>query len=492
MKTITVDNNPFEVGMEFKNSRVVADFLDLKDKHHTQVILSYLSHYCEYKRDPDYKITITKVFDKVIPFKVRGFKYEVGQVITVNTGNYEIIDRYIGKDLYKPNVKCGIYKCRCLTCNYEFELPEGRITFGIGCPICGNRKLIPGIRTLWDDRSDLIKYLVNPEEAKNLTPFSNKRVLCKCPDCGAQKEMLVNNLAKTGFHCSYCSDGITYPNKFIRNLLKQLKVNYLPEKSFKWSKSRVYDEYLPEFNMIIENHGAQHYEDCAFFRKTLEEQQENDKLKMELAITNDIDNYIVLDCRESTLEWVKNSIMNSELPKILHFNETDIDWNECHLYASTNQKIKEICEAWKTNNCITELAKQFKHVKHTISNYLEIGAKCGYCDFQKSDDSKNGRQYSSQWKSKPIYCVTDDIYFFSKKECDKYYKTIGDEGFNGYYLYHWINKGKPYHNKLFRYVSRREYNEAKRESLTNNNVKAYGDTYIEQYVLKEEINNGKK
>jgi hypothetical protein len=35
MKTITVDNNPFEVGMEFKNSRVVADFLDLKDKHHT-------------------------------------------------------------------------------------------------------------------------------------------------------------------------------------------------------------------------------------------------------------------------------------------------------------------------------------------------------------------------------------------------------------------------------------------------------------------------
>jgi hypothetical protein len=398
----------------------------------------------------------------------------------------------MGKDLYKPNVKCSTYKCRCLTCNYEFELPEHRITFGIGCPICGNRKLIPGIRTLWDERPDLIKYLVNPEEAKSLTPVSGNRILCRCPECGTQKEMYVSNLARSGFYCEYCSDGITYPNKFVRTLLGQLQVDYLPEKSFKWSQRKVYDEYVPNLHMVIENHGVQHYEEVSAFKRSLKEQQENDKLKMELAITNGIKHYIVLDCRESTLEWIKNSIMNSELPKILHFNESDIDWEKCHLYASTNQIVKDVCERWKTEKTLYIIGEEFKIHHSTVKHYLEIGAQCGYCDFEKSNDIKNGRQYSSQWRSKPIYCITDDIYFYSKFECEDYYVSIGDTKFSGYSLYQWINRGRPYHGKLFKYVTKREYNNMKRESLINSNAKAFGDLYFEQYVLMEEINNGKK
>lgn len=492
MKIIEVNENPFKVGMVFKNAREVADFLDLRDKHHTNVALNYLSHYCEYVRDQNHKITITKVLEHVKPFKVSGFKYEIGQTITVNTGSYKIIDRYIGQDQYKEGVKCTWYKCRCLVDGYEFELPEGRISFGIGCPVCGNRKLISGFRSLWITYPDVVKYLVHPEEAKNITPQSNKKVLCRCPECGTLKEIRVHNLVKYGFSCSYCSDGISYPNKFIRNFLVQLGINYIPEKSFDWSLSKIYDEYLPEYNLIIENHGGQHYEDVSGFNKSLLSQQQNDELKMNTAMKNGIAEYVLLDCRESSLEWIKKSIMDSSLPVILDFKESDIDWNKCHIFASTNQIVKNVCERWKTNKILGSIAKEFGIHQATVRHYLEIGTICGYCDFEKSNDLKNGRQYSSQWQTKPIYCITDNIYFYSKEDCERYYNSIGDEKFCGNSLYRWINSNKPYHNKLFKYVSKREYNNAKNKSFSDNNIIVYGDLYMERYVLKEELLNGKK
>ena len=34
-----------------------------------------------------------------------------------------------------------------------------------------------------------------------------------------------------------------------------------------------YDDYLPDYNLIIENHGRQHYEKCNLTRRTLFEEQ---------------------------------------------------------------------------------------------------------------------------------------------------------------------------------------------------------------------------
>ncbi len=39
-------------------------------------------------------------------------------------------------------------------------------------------------------------------------------------------------------------------------------------------------------------------------------------------------NYVIIDCRESTLSFVKNSILNSELSKFICLD--NIDWEECH------------------------------------------------------------------------------------------------------------------------------------------------------------------
>ena len=83
-------------------------------------------------------------------------------------------------------------------------------------------------------------------------------------------------------------------------------------------------------NIIIEANGAQHYGKQILHShsvRTFEEEVKNDKFKYELAIQNGIkqDNYVVVDCRESTKEWISYNIMNSNLPQLLNFTYEDID-----------------------------------------------------------------------------------------------------------------------------------------------------------------------
>ena len=484
MKEVYVDYNPLKSGMEFNSFADIGRFLNVQDLKHGNAIKGVMKHYCTwYKDDILNKIIIDEVFEKVKPFRVPGYRYEVGEIITVNTGSYIIIDRYIGDDtIHKNNGKTNIYKCRCLIDNYEFELPEFRIKFGIGCPICGNRKIIEGVRSLYDTHPQMLKYLKDPEDAKNFTPYSGKKILCKCPECGHEKYVNVSNLVKSGFSCPICSDHISYPNKFVREFLNQLDVKYEPEKCFDWSDDRKYDQYVEEHNMIIENHGLQHYKDCKGKFSDLKTQIKNDKYKYDLAMNNGINRYIVIDCRESSLEWIKKSIMDSELVDIFNFNENDIDWEQCHIVASTNSEIKKVCEAYKTNHNIKSLAEMFDHDPHTITSYLETGVKCGYCDFRKNDPTKNGLSLSWQASAKPVYCITDNIYFMSKNDCVSYYKQNGIANFNGKILYHYIISDKEYKGKRFKYISKREYNEMYDESFNNDDIKIIGEKYLERYM----------
>ena len=116
---------------------------------------------------------------------------------------------------------------------------------------------------------------------------------------------------------------------------------------------------------------------------SVEEVKINDKLKKELALKNDIkeDNYIIIDCRKSELKWIKDSVMKSDLPNLLHFKEDDIDWLECGRYATKNI-VKEVCN-YKNNNPnynVLEMSKIFKVAISTIKRYLKEGMELGWCN----------------------------------------------------------------------------------------------------------------
>ena len=490
MQELILENN-LQDGMIFKNVTEACRYLGYQNVKNTTQNLSRLSHYCKFERDNDHKIYIKKVYDEIIPFRTLDYKYNVDDIISNKYGEYKIIDKYKTKcEAGKKNRKT--YLCKCLADNYIFEIYEHRIDAHIGCPICGGKKPVLGYTTLYDEHSELMKYLVDPEYAKSITSQSKQKILCKCPKCGCKKEMSPSNLTRYGFSCGYCSDHISYPNKFIRNFLTQLNIDYYPEKSFEWSDGKIYDEYISSCNMIIENHGIQHYVEG--FRnlkaRSLKLEQANDKYKEKIARNNNIQNYIILDCRYSDMNWIKSSIMSSKLPTLLNFTENDIDWIECNNFAKKSI-IEDVCKSWIENHNLTDLANKYKLDVHTIQNYLTIGASCNLCNYEKNNKFKNGTSKASKDShSKPIYCETIDAYFYSKFECEDYFKKNGYPKFNGKLLYSYINAKKSYNNLIFKYITKREYNIQKEKSYKNN-TKVYGELYKEKYVLLEEIKNEK-
>jgi len=273
----------------------------------------------------------------------------------------------------------------------------------------------------------LIKYLVDKKDAYRYSAGSGKYVLAKCLDCGYEKEIIINNLKKFGFSCKKCSDHISYPEKFMFNVLEQLNSSFIPQltkKILNWCKKYRYDFYIDNIHGIIETHGEQHYNELKNNWNNLEEILNNDNIKEILAKENGIENYIILDCRESNLEWIKNSIMNSELPMLLNFKEEDIDWLKCHEYAC-NSLVKIACDHWNDGIKSTkEIGKIMKLNNITISKYLKQSAKLGWCDYDSIDEMNKTIVLNAKNKSIKVICLTTGEIFNSQLDGAKKYDIL--------------------------------------------------------------------
>jgi len=245
-----------------------------------------------------------------------------------------------------------------------------------------------------ETNKELIKYFINKEDACNYSHGSSKSVAMKCPDCGYEKNLKIDSLSLRGFCCPKCSDkGFSYPEKFLFGVFEQLlNKNFqtqLSKRIFEWCKNYRYDFYIPEINCITETHGRQHYEvrnGCNW--DSLEKIQENDKQKEQLAKENDIKHYIIIDCRESTLEWIKSSIMNSKLSTLLNFKEDDIDWLKCHEIGCRNL-VKVVCDLWNNGmKNIKSIENELRIEKTTVVKYLKQGEKLDWCNYDPKEEMK--------------------------------------------------------------------------------------------------------
>ena len=238
---------------------------------------------------------------------------------------------------------------------------------------------------------------VSEEDAKKYMPNSNDDIYVTCPYCKTVKKTKPAYIyCRHSIGCN-CGDGISYPEKFTFKFLDQLNIDFIwqyTKANVKWCEKYKYDFYF-ELNgkiYIIEVHGCQHYDSNNEFERTLEEEQINDKLKYELAIKNGINpnNYIVIDFRESTLEWGKEHILTSKLNEL--FDLTNINWNKCEEYALKNI-VKEVCDYWKNNKpnnkylTTGDVAKEFKiNSTTTINKYLKQGTKLEWCEYNPKEE----------------------------------------------------------------------------------------------------------
>lgn len=89
--------------------------------------------------------------------------------------------------------------------------------------------------------------------------------------------------------CPICNE--SHGEKYIRNYLNSNSIKYIPQKKFQDLKDKTYlsyDFYLPDYHILIEYQGIQHYTSSEYFGgdKQLEKQQEHDNLKRRYAKDN--------------------------------------------------------------------------------------------------------------------------------------------------------------------------------------------------------------
>ena len=230
------------------------------------------------------------------------------------------------------------------------------------------------------------EYFVNLEDIYKYSYGDHRKVLMQCPICGYQKNKSIADLIKSGFGCQKCGNSISYPERFMASFLNELNILYKKELSkhdFDWCDRFKYDFYIPHVSCIIETHGEQHYKPMRLANKkrTLEEEQNNDIQKKQLALNNNISFYIVLNCEKSEPTWIKNSILNSGLLDILKLQENNINWNDIYISALTNIT-KQVCDLYSNGVKQKDISKQLKIHTSTVKTLLKKGSQVGLCDYK--------------------------------------------------------------------------------------------------------------
>lgn len=309
-----------------------------------------------------------------------------------------------------------------------------------GCPYCSGHRVWQGFNDLNTTHPELTQYLKNREDGTKIAYGSHSKIDVKCPFCGLVANRIPATILNTHgqFLCQGCADGYSYPEKFVGNVLRQLDIDYvfqLTSAKTKWVQNYQYDYYIPEQNAVIEVHGEQHY--------IYESQMETDKCKRELANNNNVQ-YVEIDARNSTKEWIKKSLLQSILSD--WYDLSKVDWEECNWFAG-NSLMRSTIEKYNNGILPLDIAKEFKILPETVYSYLQRGADSGKCIFNKADIIQKQRKIQGQrncmHNCMPVKCVETGVVYASKKEakikCKAHLTKYNVDNPNSISAgYHWI------------------------------------------------------
>lgn len=421
-KAVKEVNWKFNIGDIVKNEYRDVTILD-REIRVKEYIDKYGRHHVSNKKYYKYKCNICNHIDWVhehtfdqeerdfhICNRFNNFIYEVGEHIKDEKRDLIIKEReyrHIEKDQYQ---KWCRYHCNI--CGWDNGWSkEANIKKGNGCACCAGKVLVKGINDIATTNPEILKYLVDINDGYLYTKGDRKKIKCKCPECGLVEYKYICDLIRYGFLCHRCSDGISYPEKFLYSMLNQLNIFFetqLSKTTYKWCDKYYYDIYFVYNNepYIIEIHGMQHYENKYNFygkQNTFLEQQKIDKEKIKLANKNGIrkENYIVLDCRYSIQEYIVNSIMNSPLSAM--FNFEIVDFKKCNEYAMSS-KMVQVCKYYEDHKPIKiiELAKIFHSSRSTIRSYLYNGDNSGIIHYDWEEQKKYQTTQTGKRNSKKV------------------------------------------------------------------------------------------
>ena len=287
---------------------------------------------------------------------------------------------------------------------------------GTDCPYCSGHKVWRGFNDVWTVNPVIAEMLLNPEDGYKYTQSSNVKVDWKCLSCeNIIKNKQMNEINQRGLSCPKCSDGVSFGEKFIYNLLKEAGIKFEFDVAQEWSQGKRFDFYFEykEKRYIVEAHGVQHYgRGFEGFEEgvTLKEQQSSDSLKEKLANENGIESYIIIDCRRSTVEWISHGILNSDIIKIAE----NVDFKKIGQLA-TNSFVKKVCNLWSSGiHSVPELREIMNMSRNTVVSYLKKGAEIGWCDYCPKEAMKDSGRRAGTLKRKPVVQLDKELKFMQQ------------------------------------------------------------------------------
>lgn len=295
------------------------------------------------------------------------------------------------------------YKCKQENSGIIIYVTEYELVNNIIINRFNKRGIIIGVNDLWQTKPDVAKMLIHPEEGHLYTKSSTKIVSVMCPMCGhIINDIRIGKLSSFSFSCPFCGDGISFPNKLMANVLRQLNVNFKTEIIFPWctfpdykdnnqiSYGR-YDFVLPDMKLIIEmdgglGHGKDpHGKSCY----TKDELIYRDKCKDSLAVKNGY-SIIRVDCDYSSFnqyDYCKNNIIQS-LSQYLSFDT--IDWNDAFRNSSKSILI-DIVDLYNSGLTARNIATELNLDYTSVLDYLYKADHIGLCKYYKNMHINNSR-----------------------------------------------------------------------------------------------------
>lgn len=186
----------------------------------------------------------------------------------------------------------------CKAHNVEIaQTPINHLHGPISCPMCNKNINLKITRELFVKRA--VKKHSNKFDY-SLVNFKDENDIIQiiCPKHGVFKQNLRKHLR--GGDCPDCiaeivkTKAISVGETQIEIWLKRHSINFNKQKTFNNCKNKIplrFDFYLPEYNMLIEYDGKQHYEPIEYMggKFGFEYRKQNDKIKSEFAEKNNID-----------------------------------------------------------------------------------------------------------------------------------------------------------------------------------------------------------
>jgi very-short-patch-repair endonuclease len=245
-------------------------------------------------------------------------------------------DRY--KDIWsdKNNQECEYvalssskkFIFNCLKCIHEYEQSPANKSKGVGCPYCDNKSRCGDCelclknscfryKDIWSDK--------NKDNCEKIAVSNGAKYFFNCLDCSHEYEQSPNNKTSKGQGCPYC---VNKTELKVNDFLKEQNVKF--KRQFKIKNIRkYYDFYLPDFNLILEIDGNQHFRQVSNWG-CHKETTKNDIQKMQTGIENSISFLRIYqpDIFNDKIDWktiILKNLYKRTLPDISYVSsKTDI------------------------------------------------------------------------------------------------------------------------------------------------------------------------